>query len=167
MYDRKTNSYWSQLDGLAIVGELTGTRLTAVSVETVVWRGWKSEHPDSEVLSQDTGFIRPYGVDPYGSYYENDFLFFPVDETDNRIKPKTVVFGIDVDGIFKAYREEDLKELGTIEDTVGGVGVRVVREASGMVTITNLDTGEEIVKERSFWFAWYAFHPETGLFVKG
>jgi hypothetical protein len=167
MYDRKSNSYWSQLDGLAIVGELTGNKLTAVSVETVVWRDWKSEHPESEVLSQDTGFIRPYGVDPYGSYYENDFLFFPVDETDTRIKPKTVVFGIDVGGIFKAYREEDLKELGTIEDTVGGVRIQVVREDSGMVTITNLDTGEEIVKERGFWFAWYAFHPETELFVKG
>ncbi|MFQ6119316.1 MAG: DUF3179 domain-containing protein, partial [Methanosarcinales archaeon] len=67
MYDRKTNSYWSQIDGLAIVGELTGTKLTAVSIDTVVWRDWKKAHPDSEVLSQDTGFIRPYGRDPYGN----------------------------------------------------------------------------------------------------
>jgi hypothetical protein len=42
----------------------------------------------------------------------------------------------------------------------------VAREDSGMVMITNLDTGEEIVKERGFWFAWYAFHPETDLFVR-
>ena len=33
-----------------------------------------------------------------------------------------------------------------------------------VIKITNLDTGEEIVKERDFWFAWYAFHPETGLY---
>jgi len=32
---------------------------------------------------------------------------------------------------------------------------------SGVVKITNLKDNNEIVKERDFWFAWYAFHPET------
>ena len=68
MYDRKTDTYWSQLDGLAIVGELTGMELIPVPIGTVVWRDWKKEHPDSEVLSQITGWSRPYGVDPYGNY---------------------------------------------------------------------------------------------------
>jgi hypothetical protein len=43
MYDRKTNSYWTQIDGLAIVGELTGMKLTPISLDTVVWRDWKRE----------------------------------------------------------------------------------------------------------------------------
>ncbi len=164
MYDRKTNTYWTQIGGRAIVGELTGLRLTPVSIETVVWRDWKKAHPDSEVLSQNTGFIRPYGKDPYGSYYEDSFVFFPVENSDNRIHPKTVIFGIEVDGGYKAYREEDLKELGTIEDVVNNANIRVERDAVGVVTITNLDTGGEIVKERDFWFAWYAFHPDTELY---
>jgi len=166
MYDRKTDSYWSQLDNIAIVGELAGTKLTPVSIDTIVWRDWKKEHPDSEVLSQDTGFSRPYGVDPYGSYYEDSFVFFPVENRDDRIHPKTVIFGIEVNGVFKAYREEDLEELKTIEDTVGGVGIKVEREDAGTVIVTNLETGEEIVKERGFWFAWYAFHPETDLYTR-
>ena len=118
MYDRKTNSYWTQIDGLAIVGELTGTKLIPISIDTVVWRDWNAAHPNSEVLSQDTGFNRPYGRDPYGNYYENSFIFFPVENEDNRVHPKTVVFGIEVNGTYKAYREEDLKELRVIEDTV-------------------------------------------------
>ena len=166
MYDRKTDSYWSQIDGLAIVGELTGTKLTPVSIDTVVWRDWKNEHPDSEVLSQETGFSRAYGRDPYGSYYEDSFLFFPVENEDDRIHPKTVIFGVKVNGIYKAYKEDDLKQLKTIEDTVGGVEIKVERENSGIVRVTNLETGEEIVKERDFWFAWYAFHPETELYIQ-
>jgi hypothetical protein len=166
MYDRKTNSYWSQIDGLAIVGELTGTRLTPISIDTVVWRDWKPAHPDSEVLSQETGFSRPYGVDPYGSYYEDSFVFFPVENEDDRIHAKTVIFGIAVNGVYKAYQEDDLIELKTIEDTVGGVRIKVERDDAGIVGITNLDTGEEIIKERDFWFAWYAFHPETELYIK-
>lgn len=166
MYDRKTDTYWSQFDGLAIFGELTGTRLKPIAIDTVVWRDWKKEHPDSEVLSQDTGYIRDYGFDPYGSYYEDSFLFSPVENRDDRIHPKTVIFGVAVNGAYKAYREDDLEELGVIEDTVGGVSIRLELEDSGIVTVTNLETGAEIVKERGFWFAWYAFHPETGLYLK-
>ena len=165
MYDRKTDSYWSQFDGLAIVGELAGTRLKPVSIDTVVWRDWKEGNPNSEILSQQTGFTRSYGVDPYGSYYEDSFLLFPVENSDDRVHPKTVVFGIEVMGSYKAYKEDDLKELRVIEDTVGGVSIRLKRDDSGTVTATNLETGEEIVKDRGFWFAWYAFHPDTELYV--
>ena len=164
MYDRKTNTYWTQIEGRAIVGELAGTKLKPVSIETVVWRDIKVAYPDSQVLDKDTGFRRPYGRDPYGNYYEDSFLLFPVENRDQRIHTKTVVFGIEVNGAFKAYQEDDLKELGTIEDVVNGVNVKVVRDNVGIVKVTNVDTGEEIVKERDFWFAWYAFHPETELY---
>lgn len=164
MYDRKTNSYWSQIDGLAIVGELTGTELIPISIDTVVWREWKVVHLDSEVLSQDTGFRRAYGKDPYGNYYENSFVLFPVENEDERVHPKTVVFGIEVNRVYKAYKEDDLILNKVIEDTVNGVKIKLERDEAGIVMITNLDTGDEIVKERDFWFAWYAFHPETELY---
>jgi len=164
MYDRKTDTYWSQIGGQAIVGELTGMKLKEISIDTVVWRDWKSAHPDSKVLSRDTGFNRQYGSDPYGNYYEDSFLMFPVESQDDRIHAKTVVFGIEVNGMFKAYRELDLTETPSITDTLGGVNIKVEREGTGVVKITNTDTGEKIVKERDFWFAWYAFHPNTQLY---
>lgn len=164
MYDRKTESYWTQIEGLAVVGELTGRKLKPISVDTVVWRDWKEEHPDAEVLSQDTGFSRSYGRDPYGTYYENSFLFFPVENEEGNVHPKTVIFGIEVSGVYKAYKEIDLEKLGIIEDVVGGTNIKVERDKTGIVKVTNLDIGEEIVKERDFWFAWYAFHPETKLY---
>ncbi len=165
MYDRRTETYWSQIDGLAIVGELTGMELVPISIDTVVWRDWKVAYPKSEVLSQETGFSRPYGRDPYGSYYEDSFIWFPVAGRDDRIHPKTVIFGVEVDGVYAAYRESDLIELGSIEDVVNGIPIRIVRDPAGVVTITDLSTGEAIVKERDFWFAWYAFHPETLLYL--
>jgi hypothetical protein len=163
MYDRKTETYWSQIDGLGILGELTGHQLKPVSIDTVVWRDWKAEHPDSEVLSKKTGFIRPYGNDPYGSYYENSIVFFPVENQDTSVHPKTVIFGIEVNGVFKAYKEEDLKELKTIQDEIGGEKITLTRSDGGVVKIMT-DSGQEIVKERDFFFAWYAFHPDTQLY---
>ena len=46
------------------------------------------------------------------------------------------------------------------------MNIRVERENVGTISVTNIDTGAEIVAERGFWFAWYAFHPETELYMK-
>ena len=165
MYDRKTDTYWTQIDGLAVIGELAGMELEAINIDTVVWRDWKKAHPDSEVLTRETGVNRDYGRDPYGSYYEDSFLIFPVDKQDDRVHPKTPVFGIEIDGQFKAYKEDDLRELGEIEDTFAGANLRLEMDEAGLSKITNLDTGEQILKERDFWFAWYAFHPDTELYT--
>jgi len=164
MYDRKTDSYWTQIDGIAVVGEFTGLKLKPISIDTVVWRDWKKAHPESEVLSQETGHVRAYGNDPYGSYYENSNLFFPVENQDDSVHPKDVIFGIEVNGTYKAYREEDLEKENTITDIVNGVNLRVTRNNTGVVKVFDLDAQEEIVKERDFWFAWYAFHPDTELY---
>ncbi|MBR9707321.1 MAG: DUF3179 domain-containing protein [Candidatus Diapherotrites archaeon] len=164
--DSNTETYWTQIDGLAVKGPLTGMQLKPVSIETVVWRDWKKAHPDSKVLTRDTGYSRAYGLDPYGNYYENSFIMFPIENNDDRVHPKTVIFGINVNGQYQAYDEEDLKATSVINDTINGVNVKVERDEAGIVKITNTDTGKEIVKERDFWFAWYAFHPTTTLYGK-
>jgi len=166
MYEEETDTYWQQIEGLAIVGELTGQKLVPISIDTIVWRDWKKskESEDSEILSQKTGINRNYGRDPYGNYYEDSFLIFPVENSDNRIFAKDLVFGIEIDGVYKAYREIDVKKAGVIEDVVNGVNIRVERLDDGRIVVTNIDTGEEIVKEVGFWFSWYAFHPDTELY---
>ncbi|MBW2998601.1 DUF3179 domain-containing protein [Candidatus Woesearchaeota archaeon] len=164
MYDRLTDTYWSQIDGKAIVGELTGTELKEISIDTLVWRDIKDSFEDAKVLSKDTGFFRDYGEDPYGNYYENSFLIFPVENEDNRVHPKTVVHGIYVDGVYKAYRDDEIKEKGSFEDEINNIKISVSADESGRITFTNLKNNTEIVKERGFWFSWYAFHPNTLLY---
>jgi hypothetical protein len=166
MYDDLTDTYWTQVDGLAIVGELTGQELKEVSIDTVTWKEWRDNHQNSKVLSKETGMSRRYGNDPYANYFADDFLMFNVENSDNRIKNKDVVFGVEYEGKFKAYREVDLRnaESQVIEDVFSGVNIKLERFEDGRVIVTNVDTGEELVKERDFWFAWYAFHPETELY---
>jgi len=164
MYDRKTDSYWTQIEGKAVVGPLTGMVLELFPVDVTTWGEWKRAHPDSEVLSRQTGHIRLYGTDPYGGYYESNSLFFPVDEEDNRLHKKAVVFGIVVDGIPKAYPESIVKDKVSFDDTIGSVSITITRDVAGIVTITNTDTNQRIPHERDFWFAWFAFHPDTELY---
>ncbi len=164
MYDRKTDTLWDQISGRAIVGELTGMRLKQVPIDTVTWADWKKLHPDTKVLSRETGFIRSYGRSPYGDYDISRSIYFPVENEDLSLHPKEVIFGVELNGKFKAYKEEDLKKLGKIEDNFNEVNLIVERSSEGIVTIKNKDANEQIIPVRSFWFAWFAFHPETEVY---
>lgn len=167
MYDRLTESYWTQIGGKAVVGELTGKVLSPISIDTVTWGAWKVRYPEAEVLSRNTGHSRRYGQDPYGNYYTNRDLYFPVENEDARLHPKEVVYGIEVNGEYKAYPESAISGAGRIEDSVGGVEISIVEDGLGAVSFTRSENGEEIVKERDFWFAWAAFYPETLLYEPG
>ena len=68
MYDRQTESWWQQVGGEAIVGDMMGKRLELLPMSGVSWKQFKSSFPEGKVLSRDTGFNRPYGYNPYVSY---------------------------------------------------------------------------------------------------
>ncbi|MBD3164640.1 DUF3179 domain-containing protein [Candidatus Woesearchaeota archaeon] len=166
MYDRKTDSYWTQIGGRAIVGELAGMELANIPISTVKWGNWKQSHPDSKVLSRDTGHIRNYGADPYGNYYNTDDVLFPLEneDEDNTAHPKVIVFGIEINNQSKAYPEAELNRLRTIEDILGGAPITLKKDSDGIISAKNSNTGKNIPFERSFWFAWHAFHPDTEIY---
>jgi hypothetical protein len=103
MYDRLTKSLWSQIWGQAIAGSLTGQTLQRVPIDVTTWGQWKKLHPNTSVLSRQTGFNRDYGDDPYGAYYFTNDIYFPLTHHDQRLPPKTVIVGLTVGGVSKAY----------------------------------------------------------------
>lgn len=99
MYDRATDSRWPQVLATAISGDMQGESLQEFRVVWTTWDEWRSTHPDTKVLTEDTGYVRRYDRDPYGSYnpkgryYENANLLFPPLQNDERGHPKDVVIG--------------------------------------------------------------------------
>ena len=126
MYDRLTDRYWPQSFGMAVVGPSTGKILEKVALDTVRWKDWKKVHPDTEVLSRTTGFIRDYNRNPYGGIQKSDRVSFPLSNEDSRLKPKVIVYGAEFDGIAKAYAEDDVKQVKVINDAVSGIPIVVV-----------------------------------------
>ena len=99
-----------------------------------------------------------------GDYDTIDSIYFPVENEDLRLHPKEVVFGIEINGKHKAYKEEDLKKFKMINDFFNGVNLTIERNDSGIVTIKNIKNNQSIIQKRAFWFAWFAFHPDTELY---
>ncbi len=172
LYDVATESLWSQIMGKAITGARMGAVLTQIPLVHTSWAQWLSRHPDSWALSTDTGY-RPSanrrGANyrrsaEYVAYERSRSLWQPVSHRDRRFHPKAWVLGLELGGVFKAYPFSVLEELPTpVEDLLAG----------RRVTITFMDgtawaedaQGNLLPAVRMFWFAWYAFHPDTLVYV--
>jgi hypothetical protein len=119
MYDRTSNSLWSQALGEGIVGEYAGVKLERLPFDVAYWKEWKKLYPESKVLSRETGSIRPYGADPYGDYYSNDLILFPVANDDKRLGLKEIVIGLEHQNLYKTYRLQDIETKKIINDAIG------------------------------------------------
>ncbi len=119
MYDRATESLWSQALGQAISGESAGKKLERMPFDVAHWKEWKVLYPQSKVLSQDTGFDRPYGADPYADYYTSPDIWFPVSHRDDRLGPKEIVVGLEDNGAYKAYKLQQIEDSHIINDNIG------------------------------------------------
>jgi len=97
MYDKKTQSLWNTLWGRPVIGKLSDEdiELERMSIVTTTWGEWKKRHPDTKVLSIDTGYRRNYDEGAaYSQYFATDDLMFTVPKLDKRLKNKDEVLGI-------------------------------------------------------------------------
>ncbi len=68
MYDRETQSWWQQMGGDAIVGDLTGQKLTKVVSWTEPFQAFAARNPQGLVMKEPEGYRRRYGQNPYDGY---------------------------------------------------------------------------------------------------
>ncbi|HZC50127.1 MAG TPA: DUF3179 domain-containing protein, partial [Nitrososphaeraceae archaeon] len=123
MYDRTSKSLWSQAMAEGIVGKYAGTKLERVPFDVAYWKEWKQLYPESKILSRNTGSNRPYGVDPYGDYYTNSDVLFPISNRDDRFGLKEIVVGFENKGQYKAYKLQEIEDNKVINDQVNGKSI--------------------------------------------
>ena len=139
MWDRQTESWWQQFTGEAIVGGLTGKKLTFLPASIVSWSDFKASNPEGKVLSRDTGFSRNYGRNPYAGYDRADnppFLFRG--DLDGRLLPKERVATVTIGDVDAAFPFAILEKERAVNYTVNGQDL-VVFFKSG--TLSALDRG--------------------------
>ena len=132
MFDHQTGSYWFQVLGEAIVGEMTGKRLTPLGAMTISWGEWERLHADTRLMVSDGGVAlgSRYAVDPFGPGYSRDLdtgrFPFPVTEEtlDNRLRASEIVITVEVNSAVKAYPIRLIGEAA-INDRVGSQPVVV------------------------------------------
>ena len=162
LYDRKTETLWSQLMMRAVAGPRTGETLKSLPVIHTTWKTWIKKYPDTTVLSRHTGYYRDYNRNPYGSYGKSRSIYFPIRNYDNRLHPKTWVIGLELDGNSRAWEISAIKQTGEIHESWKHHQL-IIRNRQGVVEIVDASTGKPFNGVVLYWFAWATFHPDTSL----
>lgn len=165
LYDRKTESLWSQMMKQAISGDLQGTKLLLLTSQNTTWKDWRTAHPDTVVLSRETGYARNYSRNPYAGYEDQRDLYFPVSGIDPRYHPKQATLGIELNGKHKAYPHVELDRAGgQVEEAFAGQDLIIRYDRTNQSAWIETPLGERLPTIESFWFAWMAFHPDSEVF---
>ena len=110
MVDAQSVTLWSTLQGRAVLGPLTqhNVWLDTYPVVTTTWGEWKKLHPNTTILSDDTGFPFDYSRGPrFQRYLDNDRLMFEVPRPDDRLKHKEPVLALTL----RPAKDKDLDEV--------------------------------------------------------
>lgn len=127
LYDRSTDSFWSQMSILCVNGERIGELPEIYQVFETTWKNWKKINPGSLIMSLNTGYSRNYDEYPYGDYKTSDNLIFDVNNSDSRLHLKERVHGIFSGSSAVAYPVDSFEgELVVLNHEINGEKIVVV-----------------------------------------
>ncbi len=133
MFDRQTNSLWNQFTGEPVSGTLahSGIALETRPVTITSWAKWRAHHPNTKVLSLETGHFRNYdsGV-VYRDYFASADLMFPTFTDQSRLRQKEYIYGIRLAGGAKAWPLDAFATKPVINDQVGFFNVVLIGDSN-------------------------------------
>ncbi len=166
MFDRDSDSLWSQLAMRAVSGPSMGQELKWLPSDYARWKDWKSKYPKGSVLSLDTGHKRKYQSDsPYASLIASNSLIFPVPQTRVELPIRARVVGVVVDGNAKAYPLKNLPKSGSIKDEIAGFPLLIRYDEGDKFPQFYDSKGDLVASVTLYWFAWQAFYPDTEIWT--
>lgn len=167
LYDRQTQSLWSQILAEAISGKMKGQTLETIPISHTSWLAWQKKHPNTQVLSTHTGYQRDYEQTPYAGYEQSKKTFFPTKTQSRRYHPKERVLGLTINGQHKAYPFIELAKLPSnqLTDQFAGQTIHLTFDIANRDGSIKDANGNILSSINSFWFAWFAFHEDTKIFT--
>ncbi len=137
MYDRETDTLWSQFLSQGVAGPLAGVRLEFVPSLLTDWQSWVEMHPETWVLAKQG----QYQSDSYESYYRGGNAgILGESTTDTRLDRKELVLGLEVDGVKKAYALGRLQDAPLVHDTLGETPVVIMFDSNSGVAVAYENT---------------------------
>jgi len=167
MYDRETQSWWQQAQGVAIVGELTGMELKTLPTWMESWQEFKTRNPDGLVMAEPE-YNRSYGRNPYSGYDSSARPFlYSGENPPHGISPlaRVVRVGARAWPLTRLAKEGSVSEAGvTISWTKGQASALDTGRIAKGKEVGNIRVrdgqGRDVASDVMFAFAFQAFWPD-------
>ena len=165
MFDRETESWWQQFTGEAIVGDLLGKTLVKMPGWMESWETFKTRNPDGLVQAEPKS-TRNYGQNPYAGYDTGRPFLYNGENPPFDINPLARVIAIDN----QAWPLQRIKDAGSLTEsgytftwragTASALDKRAISKGRDVGAIRVKDaSGNDVVHDVAFAFAFHAFHP--------
>jgi len=139
MYDRATENLWQQSTGKTLAGSFHEAELTIEPFQLLTLGEIRKTYPETRVLSEDTGYGRDYGRNPYAGYETNDRFVFEPSDLDTTFEPKSIMVVFRDDETTFAAPWLALREAGSASVTEAGVTYTLTVSDAGELSITDSD----------------------------
>jgi len=134
MRDRETGSWWQQVTGRAISGEMTGSALELMPSDELTFALWKSEssneHGHGLVLAPVAGHEKDKD---YDKEWEKEVAKYPVPLSfpGQGLQDRDVILGVTLGGQARAFPLAKVRGQSPVEDKIAGVPVALVTGPDG------------------------------------
>ena len=120
MRDEETGSWWQQVSGKAIFGELQGQALDPVLSDELSFALWKQEVPAGQVLAPVVADENQYDSnwEPATQKYPTPFSY-----PGSGLQPRDVVIGLELGSSSRAYPVERISEETPVQDRLSGTPI--------------------------------------------
>lgn len=163
LYDRKTNSLWSQIMAQAVTGKNVGEKLKVFPSRHVLLHDYLQKNASTLVLSKKTGHQRDYSRDPYAGYEKSKLIFFPIKNTDQSFQQKAW-------SLFLQYKKhQQIVVLDVLKDSKNSIRVNLGKrnfevhyDKKKKSFICPVKKGLSCMT--GYWFALRTFYPKAKIF---
>jgi hypothetical protein len=128
MRDRETGSWWQQVTGRAIAGELAGSTLELMPNDELTFTLWKSESPSGLVLAPAAEHEKDYDQE-----WEQEVAKYrtPLTFPGQGLKDRDLILGVVLGGQARAFPLAKVRGANPVADKIGGVPVALVTGPDG------------------------------------
>jgi Protein of unknown function (DUF3179) len=128
MRDRETGSWWQQVSGHAIAGELAGSTLELMPNDELTFDLWKSESPNGLVLALVAGHEKDYDQE-----WEKEVAKYrtPLTFPGQGLKDRDVILGVVLSGQARAFPLAKVRGANPVADKIGDVPLALVTGPDG------------------------------------
>ena len=149
MYDDETESYWSQLVGKAVSGDMEGTQLEKFPSTMTTWGQWKELHPQTTVYVKRSV--------PYNSRFTKETFAKVAAMEPGPVRSNDLVVGLEGHVHARAYLVRRLADERLVEETFEGAPIAIYlsedlatarvldRTVDGRTLSLSLDENEHLV----------------------
>lgn len=166
LYDRQTDSLWSQITAEAVAGRMTGAKLRTVPFIITTWREWRQHHPHSRVMVERRV---PAVFSALGKTLQT--LLSPLGgmHWPRSARPQTaldeLVLGVTVGDVQKAYPLDMLARTVSLTDSIAGADVRLVFVPGTAFAYAETSTGERLPSVVTYRATWTMFYPHSRFYT--